>query len=157
MFLQHPLLVTLQTEPVLSWHCRIDVPDKEAYELVSPVETYLSAVSLQALNTLLHNTGSNMLRWLLRRGITVHAAASGVLDIPGKRLYKVDMVAERDGQLTLILVYFSTRRGGHGWRKMLEYGAAVRAVLSDQYRLDGDVIILNFYGNGQVRGVMVDA
>lgn len=157
MFLHHPLFVTLQLEPDLAWRCSADVPDRGEYRLVAPEETCIGTMALPALATLLSNTPPNMLCWLMRRGITVHASQCGLLDIRNKSLHKVDMVAECCGRLTLILVYFSLRRGGEPWARMVEYGATVREVLADQYKLDGDVIVMNFYAEGRVHGAIIQA
>jgi len=156
-FLHHPLFAVLRAPPggphMLS--CRSRVPDAERYAVHQPFRTELSSIDPGLQRALVQQSGFNLLRWLVRRGISVHASHAVLLDLEAQRVHPVDLVGERAGCLTLVFVYFSKRRGGEQWDAMLASGAHMKDLVARQYRLDAEVVVVNFYGSGLVRGAWV--
>lgn len=151
--LHHPLFgVMIEGEsPRLS--CFADVPGLEQFRIVRPVVR--EEITLDQALELMAYTGANLLRWLTRRGVSVHRPECVLMDLENRELYTIDMVGERGDELTLILVYFSPRRGGPAWDAMVAHGEAVRRLLDRQYHLQGEVVVINLYGGALVRGAWV--
>jgi len=149
-FLHHPLFAVVEEEDPPQWVTHPDVPDRALYRHVRP--QFPATVSLAQALQLVSNAGANMLRWIIRRGVCVRHAECTLLDLERRELYNVDMVGERGDELTLMLVYSSPRRGGQAWELMLRHGQAIRALAARQYRLEAEVVVINLYGQGLVRG-----
>jgi len=156
-FLHHPLFAVLRAPDggphVLS--CRARVPGLEHYTLFQPFRTALSSIDADRQRDLVRQSGFNLLRWLVRRGISVHESHAVLLDLETQRLHPVDLVGEREGGLALVFVYFSKRRGGEQWDAMLAAGTHMKGLVAQQYRLDAEVVVVNFYGSGLVRGAWI--
>jgi hypothetical protein len=157
-FLHHPLFAVLRAPPgdppVLACRCR--VPDADQFLVDRSFKTALTSVDPDLQRSLIERSGFNLLRWLVRRCISVHESHAVLLDLEAQRLHPVDLVGERDGRLTLVFVYFSKQRGGGQWDAMMANGARMKGLVARQYRLDADVVVANFYGSGQVRGAWVE-
>lgn len=159
-FLHHPLFAVMHRSssqgglPLLM--CRARLPAVAAYDLHEPFRTSLSSLEPEAQRSLVQRSGFNLLRWLTRRGISVHESHAVLLDLESQLVHPVDLVGERAGCLALVFVYFSRHRGGGAWDSMLASGARMKRLVARQYRLDAEVVVVNFYGSGQVRGAWVE-
>lgn len=153
-FLHHPLFAVMQDQGVLA--CRSRLPDAELYTLVPSFKTPLSSLDPRTQRSLVQESGFNLLRWLVRRGVSVHESNCVLLDTEALRLHPVDLVAERAGCLTLIFVYFSKQRDAALLAKMLEAGKTMKRLVARQYVLEADVVVVNLYGGGLVQGAWVE-
>ena len=147
-FLLHPLLVHITSET--TWECHTDLPHKEDYTIIHKPIQYLSQCDYDTFITNLHV-------WLDRRGIHILYPKIGIVDIPRKLIYSIDIVAERDDKIVFIIFYKSETRWGGPEAKnaMISFCDRIHMQTQVVYHQDVHVYLLNVYGNGKIVSTII--
>jgi hypothetical protein len=143
----HPLLAHNVDEDV--WTCRSNHVCLDEYQVVSKPIT---------------NTGTphifpmirHMYTWLRRKNIIIHKPCCGLVNTKSKTIYSVDILAERNDKIVLVLFHYTDKRGGDAQRIMVEHLESVLSQCKTHCKVKAIGLVINIYGEGKVVGKFIE-
>lgn len=149
-FIHHPLATRILDNEdrggtTVRWMCATDVPNAGEYSFMTRPGMDDCLTSWRAVLTWIHN-----------RRMFPHAFNYAILNMGAKELYCVDIVAERDDKLCLVLIYHATTPGRAYAECILNHAKTAKRVCEEQYALHAEVALLRLSPNGnRVTGIFV--
>ena len=98
----------------------------------------------------------HMYTWLRRRNIQAHRPYCGIVSPARKVIYTVDLIAESDDELLLVLFHYTDKRGGDAQQRMLAHVGKIVDACVGQCKVRARGLVINIYGHGRVMGKFVD-
>jgi hypothetical protein len=92
--------------------------------------------------------------WLKSKKITLQRIAIGIFDFSNKKLYAIDFVGERQGEIFLILAYYSNRRRSENKKIIMKQAQEISSLCTNQYKIDVRVAVVNVYAEGKTEGTL---
>lgn len=142
-FIHHPLFVTLEIDnnaDRLEWSCYSEIPYKELYK-------YQQTQCVGGC----YETEERVSDWTYKHNMISHCGVCGVIDTLHQQIFRVDMVLEKNKQLILLVMYYSTTKEGVHWKEMQKYCRDVMTICVTQYSLKPRLVLLNLFNENKTR------
>lgn len=141
-FIMHPLFVKIQNNCT----CVINtlIPNSENYAL------HILSFPHDD-NDITENLNRTLQSWLARRNINPLVSKIGILDVHEQKIFVVDMLAEKNDDIILLLMFRTTKRATHYQKMRMQcYAQIVKETTEKTYKFIPTVLIINVYGPGNI-------
>lgn len=145
LLVNHPVFAELNSDHTcLLCH----TPLVGTYSVVSTPRPQVSPLNPEQFESL-------CVKWINKKGISIHKTSVGIIDVGRCLVYAVDFLGEKDDRPALVLAYYSEKMRGQMGRAVRRQALDIGAICKTLYSINPFLAVVNVYGDGKIEGSLM--